>query len=224
MDLLLSEHEQVAVRSLIAAGLVPSLDLPGDEVLPHLARLIACDASGLALLDGSGWVVARAKVGRARADEEDVPVLGRPAALGVRHRPSVRGGSGARCGAVLTLGVRNATRHVVVLWLVRRTTDFSGRDRALLDLVAPALERVLRERPPPSPPPSLTLQERRVLLHAADGCSNAEIAARLSVAPGTVRKHLENAYRKLGVSNRLAAVHALAFHQPRAWAPGPLIG
>jgi DNA-binding NarL/FixJ family response regulator len=39
--------------------------------------------------------------------------------------------------------------------------------------------------------------------------SNAEIAEQLVVAPCTVGKHLENAYRKLGVTNRLAAVHAL---------------
>ena len=43
----------------------------------------------------------------------------------------------------------------------------------------------------------------------AAGLSNAAIAERLYVAPCTVRKHLEHAYRKLGVSNRYAAVHAL---------------
>ena len=43
----------------------------------------------------------------------------------------------------------------------------------------------------------------------ATGMSNAEIAEQLVVAPCTVRKHLENAYRKLGVTNRLAAMNAL---------------
>ena len=78
----------------------------------------------------------------------------------------------------------------------------------MLGLVAPALERLMRERPS-STLPSLTVQERRVLQHVAAGLSNAEIAERLFVAPCTVRKHLENAYRKLGVTNRLAAVNAL---------------
>lgn len=48
-----------------------------------------------------------------------------------------------------------------------------------------------------------------MLHHGAAGLSNAAIAQRLFVAPCTVRKHLEHAYRKLGVSNRYAAVHAL---------------
>jgi hypothetical protein len=43
----------------------------------------------------------------------------------------------------------------------------------------------------------------------AAGFSNAEIGERMFIAPCTVRKHLENAYRKLGVTNRLAAVLAL---------------
>ena len=97
----------------------------------------------------------------------------------------------------------------MTLWLVRRTRDFAERDRALLALVTPALERLLRERPVATLPPSLTVQERRVLRLLATGLSNTEIADQLVVAPCTVRKHLENAYRKLGVTNRLAAVHAL---------------
>ena len=115
---------------------------------------------------------------------------------------------------LLTVGVRDGTGHVVRLWLVRRRSRFSARDRALLGLVAPALERLLRERPTPAAPLSLTAQERRVLRMVAAGLSNAEIAERLCVALATVRKHLENAYRKLGVTNRLAAVCALEGRRP----------
>lgn len=52
----------------------------------------------------------------------------------------------------------------------------------------------------------LTQREKEVLSWVARGKTNAEIARLLWVSPGTVRKHLENVYAKLGVSTRTAAV------------------
>ena len=52
----------------------------------------------------------------------------------------------------------------------------------------------------------LTPREREVLAWVARGKTNAEIAELLWLAPGTVRKHLENVYPKLGVNTRTAAV------------------
>jgi DNA-binding CsgD family transcriptional regulator len=66
----------------------------------------------------------------------------------------------------------------------------------------------LRERP--SADVGLTTREREVLALVADGLNNTEIAHRLWVAPSTVAKHLEQAYRKLGVRSRTAAVARLA--------------
>lgn len=56
----------------------------------------------------------------------------------------------------------------------------------------------------------LTPREDEVLSLVAEGLTNAEIARRLWVAPSTVAKHLEQAYRKLGVGSRTAAVARLA--------------
>jgi DNA-binding CsgD family transcriptional regulator len=53
---------------------------------------------------------------------------------------------------------------------------------------------------------SLTARERQVLAWVARGKRNAEVAEILALAPGTVRKHLENVYAKLGVQTRTAAV------------------
>jgi DNA-binding CsgD family transcriptional regulator len=55
----------------------------------------------------------------------------------------------------------------------------------------------------------LTNREQEVLTLVEEGRSNAEIAAALWIAPGTVRTHLEHIYTKLGVQNRTAAVRAL---------------
>jgi DNA-binding CsgD family transcriptional regulator len=52
----------------------------------------------------------------------------------------------------------------------------------------------------------LTAREREVLSWVARGKTNAEIARLLWLAPGTVGKHLEHVYAKLGVGTRTAAV------------------
>ena len=49
---------------------------------------------------------------------------------------------------------------------------------------------------------SLTPTELDVVRHAAAGLTNAEIAARMFIAPGTVKAHLGHIYPKLGVRNR----------------------
>lgn len=53
--------------------------------------------------------------------------------------------------------------------------------------------------------PRVTAREREILELVAEGRTNAEIAERLWVSPGTVRKHLENVFAKLGVHTRTAA-------------------
>ena len=58
--------------------------------------------------------------------------------------------------------------------------------------------------------PRLTPRERQVLGLVGKGLTNAEVARELWVEPSTVAKHLEQAYAKLGVHNRTAAVARLA--------------
>lgn len=54
---------------------------------------------------------------------------------------------------------------------------------------------------------ALTSREREVIRLLATGLSNTEIAKELAVSDQTVKYHLHNAYRKLGVHNRVGAVH-----------------
>jgi DNA-binding CsgD family transcriptional regulator len=61
-------------------------------------------------------------------------------------------------------------------------------------------ERKLQARLPVTP------RESEVLLWLARGKTNRDIAEILGLRPRTVNKHLEQAYAKLGVENRAAAV------------------
>jgi DNA-binding NarL/FixJ family response regulator len=54
--------------------------------------------------------------------------------------------------------------------------------------------------------PNLSAREIEVLEHAARGFTVGQIARRLALSPRTVETHLSNAYRKLGVRNRVQAL------------------
>ena len=55
---------------------------------------------------------------------------------------------------------------------------------------------------------TVSSRELEVLHRIADGRTNAQIAADLYVSSETVKSHLKNLFRKLGVSSRLDAVAA----------------
>lgn len=62
-------------------------------------------------------------------------------------------------------------------------------------------------RPLPTPSPGeWTPRELEVLQLIAAGCSNDDIAAQLIIADSTVKTHINNLYRKLGVRSRTQAL------------------
>lgn len=106
----------------------------------------------------------------------------------------------------------------LIVWRGRADPDFTERDRAVLTLLRPHLHavhlQVLRHQ---RGIPELTNRQWELLHLVEAGFSNRQIARRLHLAESTVRKHLENAFRRLDVSSRTAAV-AAAFLQ-RAFPP-----
>jgi DNA-binding CsgD family transcriptional regulator len=98
--------------------------------------------------------------------------------------------------------------RTVRLFLLRGPgSDFSERDRALLALLRPHLHQAyLDAEQRRLGTPQLTPRQRDLLRLVAAGYTNAQIARRLALAEGTVRKHLENIYGRLQVSSRTAAV------------------
>jgi DNA-binding NarL/FixJ family response regulator len=79
--------------------------------------------------------------------------------------------------------------------------------RLLAHLRAPVTSR--------EPAESLTTRELEVARLVAHGATNSEIASALFLSPGTVKNHLANIQRKLGVRNRVA-IAAWAWDTQRA--------
>lgn len=101
--------------------------------------------------------------------------------------------------------------------LGRHGSDFSDDDLMVATLVQRLLigldrhvavvDDLRRRRScPPVSDLGLTRQERVILARLVAGDSTRLIAHRLQCSPRTVHKHLEHAYRKLGVRDRLNAV------------------
>ena len=220
-DLVLSAREQQAMRALLAAEPVAGAPVPGRAFLENLAVLVPGDALGAVVARNDGVITdfREAPGGyyerfRNGEDHGNEPFL-----VGISHW-SRRPKQAEHCNAMLpghvdgiSVGFRSGADAVAQVFWDRRHRPFGERDLAMLDLLMPVLQRHLRQAHTPHLPRSLTVQERRILMRVAAGLSNAEIAASLFLSPGTVRKHLENCYRKLGVGNRLAAVVAFEGRQ-----------
>jgi DNA-binding NarL/FixJ family response regulator len=68
-----------------------------------------------------------------------------------------------------------------------------------------ALLRHQRRKEPVHDDCALTRKEKEIVRYLVKGFSNKKIAGLLKISPGTVNTHLDNIYRKLGCSNRVAA-------------------
>jgi NarL family two-component system response regulator LiaR len=69
------------------------------------------------------------------------------------------------------------------------------------------------DRVPHATPDGLTIRELAILKLVAEGLPNLEIASKLFVTEQTVKFHLTNIYRKLGVRNRTEATRYAYTHR-----------
>lgn len=53
----------------------------------------------------------------------------------------------------------------------------------------------------------ITNREKEVVSLMYKGLNYNEIANQLNISPATIRKHIENIYRKLSVHNKVEAIH-----------------
>jgi len=121
----------------------------------------------------------------------------------------------AHVESLVTVGLDSPLSHTKVFLLERnRGGEFDPADCLVLDILRPYFAMRYdaahaRASAAPASCVELTRRERQVLDVVAEGKTNHQVAEALRISDGTVRRHLENAYAKLGVHTRTAAVRAL---------------
>jgi DNA-binding CsgD family transcriptional regulator len=86
-------------------------------------------------------------------------------------------------------------------------SDFTDADALALHLLRPHLITLhLRQRRRREGVPDLTPRQMQILTLVAAGLSNVQVARAIGLSQTTVGKHLENAYARLDVNSRTAAV------------------
>jgi DNA-binding CsgD family transcriptional regulator len=177
-----------------------------------VAELIPCDWMGIGVADATGCLERGVELPSGVSSSLDPQVCDGPLPTGIQHVATFHEDDEDRV-FMRALGIQDTLRlgfalgqgRVVQMYLDRRALLFEPRDVALLSMLEPVLGRLLRPTPSCERLRTLSDAERRVLGLVAEGGSNQDVAVQLSVSEATVRKHLEHAYRKLGVANRTAA-------------------
>jgi len=88
------------------------------------------------------------------------------------------------------------------IWMPRRLVEQSFERQRMAVPPKPRIEAKLSRR------------ERDILQCIAHADSNADIAARLHISEHTVKSHIYNIFRKIGVRNRTEASHWAMLHLP----------
>ncbi|MDQ6745025.1 MAG: AAA family ATPase [Actinomycetota bacterium] len=183
----------VAVRANLAAGRFDKVARLADALEQSVSTLPCRWPRAVA-------VGARALVAEHGGDRSAARQHFEGALVLLEHAPLPLAGAELRLafGAFLRRGgERQAARAMLRSALQAAQSAGAGRWQAAAEQelrVAGARRRGVSE--------GLTVQEQRVAALAAEGLSNKELAARLSITPKTVSNHLEHIYQKLGIHGR----------------------
>lgn len=112
-------------------------------------------------------------------------------------------------GGMLTLNVTRASRGYTAAERMAMTLLGPHAQAQWRRLCQQQREQAAAQRSlsPASPAVDvLSAREREVLQWVAGGCTNAQIAKMLELSAGTIKRHLENIYRKLGAVDRRDAL------------------
>jgi DNA-binding CsgD family transcriptional regulator len=167
-----------ALTAVESADAVTRLDQLSSDVLPAVVNALAAETASWTWVAPEPDCPSVAAVAR--------PQLGKPAKL------------------TFALAVPTGCVRVTVS---RRGSEFTESDLQIAALLQRALTRSSARWLPAASGPvcALTPREREVLNLLVAGLTDEAIARRLGCRPRTVGKHLEHAYRKLGVAGRVDA-------------------
>lgn len=101
--------------------------------------------------------------------------------------------------------------------VVERLRRATAGELVVSDALSGALAQALRAEMRPAatgPAEHLTEREREILATLARGLSNKQIARELGIVEGTVKVHMKNLLRKLGLRSRVEAAVWAARHGP----------
>jgi DNA-binding CsgD family transcriptional regulator len=116
------------------------------------------------------------------------------------------------------LGVNTvlSTGDVVSVAVMREQRTFRQEERDIFALLVPHIETLFSPQPIRDASSlrgiGLTAREQEVLFWVAEAKANSEIGVILGISRGTVKRHLENIYQKLGVENRHGAARRALEH------------
>lgn len=104
------------------------------------------------------------------------------------------------------------------IWRDKRRDNYTEDEMRLLDMILPAFTASLYRARSLDKPVAVTLnislspRELQVAKSASMGLGDKEIARQLGISPATVRTHLDNAFKKLGINNRSVLARTLGLH------------
>jgi DNA-binding NarL/FixJ family response regulator len=118
-------------------------------------------------------------------------------------------------GRLLALGVRAYLHKNISAGMLKSTIrDLAGTTRQTVMITLPQAPAAPARLPPAEEPAAepaagcgLSERELEVLTYVAVALTNRQIASRMDITEGTVKRHLRNIFAKLGASSRIDAVN-----------------
>lgn len=182
------------------------------EGLGHLAR-DSGNTSGAAALHNDALGLRR-QIGDAPGIAASLEALAGLAAVAGRHPHAARllgAAQALRDANGYARGPQDSSRHESNLALIRQALSAQDFEAAVTQGGRLSMDEVLaqvskgrgRRGRPPNGWASLTDAEQQVAELVAEGLTNREIAERLFITPGTVRRHMSRIFSKLQITGRV---------------------